>query len=293
MSDVTGWRCAFVAAFAVAFAAGACAEPPIWRVTGPKGSAVLFGSVHLLPKGLTWRTPALTDAVAAANEIWFEIPIGGDDDQRAADILSSRGSLPRGDSLAAHLTPEMLRRLHDAAVRVGLTPSVVDGMRPWLADATLSVASDARTGALTSQGVERQIDAIAASTARHHALETVGDQVGALADGSIAEQIDLLAVTLDELELKPDAYRTLVSAWVAGDVAAIRVEALDPLHAASPRAYRALITDRNRRWARRIERRLARPGRLVVVVGVGHLVGPESLPFLLRAARLRVDGPME
>jgi uncharacterized protein YbaP (TraB family) len=289
---VTARRRAVLAALAVAFLCGpARAAPPMWRVTGPRGSAVLFGSIHLLPAGLAWRTAALTKALAGADELWFEIPIGGDDDARTARSLLEKGELPKGDSLAAHLPPALLRRLDGDAAALGLPPEALTHMRPWLADATLSIAADARSGALLSEGVERQIDAWTPPSAKRRALETAADQVAVLAGGSLQEQIDLLGVTLDEIEAKPDRYPILVDAWSRGDLATLRKEALDPLEAASPRAYRALITDRNWRWLREIDHRLRQGGDIVIVVGVGHLIGPDGLPPLLRADGLKVEGP--
>lgn len=269
------------------------AEPPLWRVTGSRGTAVLFGSIHLLPSGLNWKPAELDAAVAKADELWFEIPIGGEADVHAARLLQERGTLPRGDTLAAHLPPAMLDRLHADAARVGLSAEAVDSLKPWLADATLSIAADARSGAQASQGVERQIDALAPARVRRHALESAADQIGVLANGSMAEQVDLFAVTLDEVEKKPETYQELVDAWVAADLRELRKEALDPLRTVSPRAYRALITDRNRRWCAEIARRLKHRGSIVVVVGVGHLIGPDGLPTLLRAAGLTVEGPTE
>ncbi len=209
------------------------AAPPMWRVTGRGGSAVLFGSIHLLPPRLDWRTPELDAAIAGADELWFEIPIGVDSDARAAKLLHDRGSLSRGDTLAARLSPDMLRRVNEDAVRFGLAPDAMDRMRPWLADATLSVAADARSGAIASEGVERRVDALAPSTARRHALESAADQIAVLAEGSLAEQVALLGVTLDEIDKEPDKYEALVTAWTSGDIARLRREALDPLIAAS------------------------------------------------------------
>ena len=284
------WRLA-LSCLAFLLWGSARAEPPIWRVTGSKGSAVLFGSIHLLPTGLNWRPKKLDEAIATADELWFEIPIGGDSDASAAKLLRDRGSLRPGDTLAAYLPPDMLRRLNEDAARIGLAPTAVAGMRPWLADATLSVAADAGSGALASEGVERQINASAPPTARRRALESAAYQIAVLADGSMAEQIALLGVTLDEVETKPWIYQALVETWTRGDLAGLSHEALDPLRAASRRAYNALITNRNRRWAREIEQRLKRRGQLVVVVGVGHLIGPDGLPTLFRAAGLEVTGP--
>jgi len=63
------------------------------------------------------------------------------------------------------------------------------------------------------------------------------------------------------------------------------------LKAASPVVYDRLITQRNRRWMRVIERRLDGAGKTVVVVGVGHLVGEAGLPAMLRARGYQVEGP--
>jgi uncharacterized protein YbaP (TraB family) len=51
------------------------------------------------------------------------------------------------------------------------------------------------------------------------------------------------------------------------------------------------LADRNRRWADAITERLAGSGETVIVVGAGHLAGPDSVPTLLRARGVAVDGP--
>jgi uncharacterized protein YbaP (TraB family) len=284
-------RLAFGAVGLALLGGAARADPPMWRVTGARGTAVLFGSIHLLPATLEWRTAALSAALAQADELWFEIPIGGAADAKTARLLQDKGRLPRGDSLSAHLSADLSRRLDADAATLGLEPSALKSLRPWLADATLSIAADMRSGAQASGGVERRIDAWTPSIAKRRALETAADQIGVLAGGSMTEQAALLEITLDEIERTPDRYPVLVAAWSSGDLATLRAEALDPLRAASPRAYDALITQRNRRWAKEIARRLRRGGRVVIVTGIGHLIGPESVPALLRSEGLAVDGP--
>ena len=53
----------------------------------------------------------------------------------------------------------------------------------------------------------------------------------------------------------------------------------------------ALIQRRNAAWTRAIAERLAGSGETVIVVGAGHLVGPDSVPALLRARGIKVEGP--
>ena len=78
---------------------------------------------------------------------------------------------------------------------------------------------------------------------------------------------------------------------MAGDTAALQRDALEPMLAASPAMFRRLISDRNRRWADVLAQRLNDGGEAVVVVGVGHLLGPGGLPALLQARGFRVIGP--
>ena len=66
---------------------------------------------------------------------------------------------------------------------------------------------------------------------------------------------------------------------------------MDDLRREAPGAYERLVVARNRRWVARIEELLKTPGRTFAVVGVGHLVGPDSVPALLRRDGLAVDGP--
>src|SRR3954471_1064547 len=96
-------KLAFVASLLVvcgsAFAARA--EPPVWVIRDKDSTIVLFGSVHVLPRGEDWRPAALKSAIARADDIWFEVPF--DTASRTADAqrLAQRGMLPAGQSLTA------------------------------------------------------------------------------------------------------------------------------------------------------------------------------------------------
>ncbi len=269
------------------------AAPPVWTVHGSQGVVVLFGSVHLLPKGLDWRPPALEAALARAGDLWFELPIDRATDETAARLTNRLGRLSPGDSLWSHVTADQRTRLEAAARIVGLDARILTPLRPWMAEIALELAADARSGGLVSEGVESRIQDEAPSAARRHGLETVAQQIGFLAGSAPADQIASLDETARELIADGPTYDRTVRAWMAGDIAGLRRDDLVPLEAAAPAIYRRLIADRNHRWAR-ILRRLARnPGVTVVVVGAGHLLGPDGVPALLRADGLVVDGPAD
>ena len=280
---------AFLACAALA-AAPARAQPPVWIVHGPHATVVLFGSVHLLAQGVDWEPPALKEALAKADDLWFEIPIDPATGLSAQQYAIKRGLLPEGQTLSALLTPADRDRLAAAAKTCGLPLSLLDRLRPWYADLALSVASYKLADAKSETGVE-QILSAANPTVSRQAFESVIEQIGFLADVPEKDQIDSLRETMDEVKTGPAVYKRLVDAWLAGDVGRLRREALEPMLKQAPGEYRALVVDRNRRWIGRIEQRLAGQGEAVMVVGVGHLVGPDSVPALLRRDGFRVDGP--
>ena len=115
--------------------------------------------------------------------------------------------------------------------------------------------------------------------------------VALLSGGSQAEQIASLRETLHELDEKPDEYQILLNAWMASDMATLDAEALAPLRKASPELFKRLVSDRNARWVQVLDARMKGHGKTVVVVGIGHLIGPGGLPAKLRALGYSVTGP--
>jgi len=267
------------------------AQPPVWVVRDHDSELVLFGSVHVLPPGLDWRPRALSEAIARADDIWFELPIDAATQARTAQLATQLGVLPAGQSLFKMLPPTEAERLSRICVAYGASPALLDHLRPWFAEVALSAAEFRKAGAEGADGVEQALAAAAPPAAERRAFETPEQQIALLADGPQAEQLASLDETLKEMESEPDEFKILLRAWMAGDLAALDREALTPIRKASPGLFRRLITERNARWTAILDQRLKGKGRTVVVVGVGHLIGPDGVPARLRALGYEVEGP--
>jgi uncharacterized protein YbaP (TraB family) len=283
-----------LAGVAVAFAllaVPAWAKPPVWVAHGPAATVVLFGSVHILPGKLDWEPEALKKALTDADELWFEVPIDPAELADSGRLALARGVLPPGETLSA-LMPDDRARVKLAAVAqsLNLPMAQLERLRPWLAELTIAAAAYAKDGAFADQGVERQL-AETAPQAQRHAFETVGQQIDMFAGAPVADQVASLQDTLREIQDDPGAYHRLTQAWLDGDLKAIDKDAVLPLLKISPTLFKTLLSDRNAAWRRTLLQRLKGRGKVVVVVGVGHLIGPGGLPQLLRDAGVRVDGP--
>ena len=283
---------AMALALALALGSVARADPPLWRAAGPHAQVELFGSIHLLSAATVWRTPALDADFAKADQVWFEIPLGAAAQADAVRMMQAKGLLPPGQTLAALLPPPLHARLVALAQAEGLDTAVLERMRPWLAELELTVSFYTHQGYREELGVESQINAAVPPTAPREAFETLADQVDLFADAPLAEQIASLKETLDEIDTDPALFARAAAAWRKGDVKALTAEVVDPVRKDDAALYRRVLVDRNRRFAARIEQMLrSGHGRVLVVVGAGHLVGPDGVPAMLRRDGVRVEGP--
>ncbi|HEX4711632.1 TraB/GumN family protein [Phenylobacterium sp.] len=285
------WRSIAGAVAALSVAGQAAAMPPVWVVKDKNSEIVLFGSVHILPHGLDWSPPVLDRALKAADDIWFELPIDAQSEAQTAALAGQSGVLPPDQSLYKLLPPKDAELMGKLAQAYDVSPALLDRLQPWLAEIALAGAAYRKAGADADSGVEKTIAAMATPKATRKAFETPAEQVAILSSGSMDEQIASLRETMRDMDERPDEFQVLVKAWVDGDTRALDREALAPIRTATPGLFRRLVTERNARWTKMLQTRLQGHRRTVVVVGIGHLIGPDGVPARLRALGYSVTGP--
>jgi uncharacterized protein YbaP (TraB family) len=269
----------------------AFALPPVWVVKEKDSTVTLFGSVHLLPPGVDWRPPALKTALADADDVWFEAPMDAEGLAAATKAAAEHAFLPEGQHLLLMLSPKGRKRLDRAGKTLDLAIDQLDRMQPWYAELVIQSAVFQKLGVQSSQGVEQQLWAGISPKAKRVTLETPAQQVGFFADAALTDQVASLEETLGEISHAQRDYQDLLSAWLDGDVSRLNRQEVQPLRKAAPGLYARVVQQRNARWLEALMARLKGSGNTVVVVGMGHLVGPDGLPAQLRAHGYQVKGP--
>jgi uncharacterized protein len=267
--------------FVAGIAAPASAEPALWKVQGAHATVYLFGTVHVLKSTTQWRTPKVEQAFASAGSLWEEVP-NADDDIAAMQPLVMQYGLDPTHPLSSLLTDDGKAKLAAFEAAYGLPPQGINVFRPWLAAMTFSVIPMTKAGYDPKSGVDSVLRTMArAQNKPLMGFETAEQQIRYLADLPQQTQLDLLLFTLGNAEKETAKLGDLVDAWVAGDTAKLEAFLDFDLAKQQPEVYRALIADRNRAFATKIEQLLNGDGVAFVAIGAGHLVGPDSVQAAL------------
>ena len=260
-------------------------RPALWEVAGPDGArGWVFGTMHALPDGVGWRTPAIDRALAQSDSVVLEI-VDPADESAARAAFEHLGSTPGQPPLADRVRPDLRDELRAALARTRLQPGQFTGLEDWAAALTLSFALEADKGFVPDNGADRALLA-AAGKRPVSGLETLEGQLGLFDALAPREQRALLEAVIAE-SADAGADKRLLAAWAAGDTAALDREAHSGL-LADPRLRAALLVERNRAWAAQIARRLRAGTRPFVAVGAAHVAGIEGVPAMLAAQGFEV-----
>jgi len=266
--------------------------PAIWKVDGPKGRVFLFGSFHLLPANVKWRTPVLDSALNEAGVVVFETDLAGaQDPQIEQALIAKHGLLPPGQTLRGVLSTSTYAELERTARGLGIPPPSLAPLRPWLAAVTLGVQFVINHGFDPNNGVEQQVVAWAKANGKGVvSLETNESQLRVFADLTREQEIAFLAVTLRQVRETPKMLGELLAAYRKGDLAALE-RILNIGFDDFPVLRRRILKDRHDKWLPRIEKMIADGRTYMIIVGAAHLVGPDSVIAMLRAKGVKVEGP--
>jgi uncharacterized protein YbaP (TraB family) len=267
------------------------ADPAMWRVKGAHGTVYLFGSIHVMKPNVVWETAKVKSAFAASDVLYVEI--ANLDDPAAVAPLAMQFGTDLAHPLSTKLSKEDVALLDAAAKSMGMSgEGMLEPMQPWLVSQSLELLPILKGGYDPSNGIDMKLLAEAKAAQKPvKGFETMADQVHLLADAPQAQQVELLHKQLTELDKAAAEMNDLVTAWEHGDVDKIGKMENDELAAKYPADYKRLVIDRNRRWTATLDGLLKDPatGSVFVVVGAGHLAGPDSVIKMLEKDGWKVE----
>lgn len=261
----------------------------LWRVQGKESSLYLLGSIHFFKEELYPLPAPIERAYEKSEVVVFEMDLDAMTSPEGQMKVLQAGRLPEGDSLRDHLSAETYAELQKYLKSAIGSGNVLDPLRPWVAALTLVSIELQKLGYNPEHGVDRHFfDRARRDKKKIVPLETMEFQLRLFAGLTAEEQESMLKETLAEISRFEKVVADLVSAWKTGDA-----EKLDALILSEmrqfPRLYEKLLTERNQQWLKPLEKLLAGPQDVFVVVGAGHLVGKGSVLELLRKQGYKIE----
>ena len=261
------------------------AHPALWEVSDSDTTIYVFGTIHLLPEKLKWRTPGFDRAVNAAQQLVVETIV---DQQNPASIQQAELALGFKNGL-----PPIVRRvpaakaakLRAAIAKTGVPESYFDQMKTWLAAITLLSVQFRDMGLKGTSGPEEILRQEFLSEHKPIGqLETNVEQFSYFDKMSEKAQRELLEGALEPQDSTDKEFGGMLSSWSHGDVKGIALTFNRELSQSSE-IRQILLQQRNVNWAKWIEQRMAKPGTVLLAVGAGHLAGKDSV-----LEKLKSDG---
>jgi uncharacterized protein len=248
----------------------------IWKIERDGHTGWLVGSVHTLTPDYYPLPDAMERAFMSSATLMEEV------DQRelatpeVMALVQNKGFYQDNRSLETEVSPETFGLIRRRVERLGLDFSQLRRMKPWMVSLMLMALELQNGGFQASLGVDRYFfDRASRFGKKFRALETAAEQVGFMADMDAPMQEAMFRVSTEGRESELAQVTALADAWRQGDVAALERLLLTTMKEV-PRVYDLMFVQRNRAWIPKIEDCLA-SGHCFVVVGAGHLIGPDGL----------------
>lgn len=254
-------------------------KPALWTITAPDGKPAgwLFGTIHALPDGVKWRTPAIDDAIGGSDLLVVEVK-DLEDSAKLSSAFTRLSHTPDLPPLSDRIVPRLKGKLQAMLKQGGYREADFKAVETWAAALMLSqVGQDGQN----ENGVDRAL--IVAFHGRNiEELEGIDGQFTIFDRLPEQDQQDLLGAVVEEDTMDAAESARLAKLWLAGDMRAIEAEG-DEGMLQDPELKAALLTDRNREWADKLVALLKTGKRPLIAVGAAHLAPPAGLPELLAA----------
>ena len=273
------------------------ADALLWKIEkdGVEPS-YLFGTMHLSDKRVTDLPTAAAAALDASRSVLIEVADTSNEAMTAAMIgQSALIFYSDGRTLSDQLSGEEFAKVEAVAASAGMPEGFTKLMRPWLVSTLLS-SSDCERKNLAS-GL-KVLDVLIESRAREKniqviGLETVEQQLTALAALPESEQLEMLKVGLAYADRRDDMLETVLQMYLKRNMGAampfqIALASKAGIGAKSFETFeRTLLVERNAGMVAKIRPELDK-GRAFVAVGALHLTGKDGIVARLRASGFTV-----
>ena len=263
------------------------AESSVWKVSKGNDHVYIGGTVHILPVSEFPLPKEFITAYKNTDTIVLETKLPDPNDQAFQEKMMAQVSYQNGKKLADVLSKETYQALKEYVAEFGMDIKSLDGFKPGFIMMMMAMR-EAQRAQISGDGVDAYFNQLAKKDNKvPEYLESVEFQLQMLADMGKDDENNFVKLSLSQMEEFKSMFNKLLPAWRAGDAEQLVELVIKPMQE-DPKSLKALMTDRNKNWIPHIEKMFTDNDKEFILVGVGHLIGEESVLALLKAKGYQV-----
>lgn len=262
--------------------AGEISRGALWKVSEGNNSVYLLGSVHMLKSDGVFFNHQIEQVFNDSQVLVFEVDLKDMATPASQQIILAKGMLPANVSLEKKINKKTYGLARAKTAELGLDIASFSRYKPWFFIMTLTMFKLQMLGFSHENGLDTFYYTKATQSGKKIlALETFKEQMEMLDSMSKVNQNHLVCRAIKDLDVLEEDINTIIKAWAAGDINKLNTLILKSFNE-FPDIYNVLITQRNKKWFKKIESFLKQKENYMIVVGVAHLAGKEGLVELLK-----------
>lgn len=260
----------------------------LWEAVSPQQDTAYFvGTVHLAKPDLYPLDSIYDEVLKKSDALVFEVHLDSlmADSQR---LLPKMGFYQKNENLKDYITEELYQALNAKSKSLGIPFSMLTQMKPWVAALTLTSMELQKAG-YTTEGIDMYLfNKGKQNNKEMFGLETTKFQLSFFDDMSNEAQIKILELSLKSATANIESIDTIMKFWKRGKPEALNKTMNSEMDEYSDEMTDQLLYQRNKNWVPKIQKILDQHKTPMVIVGVGHLVGKNSVLNLLEKEGFKV-----
>lgn len=254
----------------------------LWKIDSEHNTVYLLGSIHILRQEDHPLPKLMQDTFDDVDALVFETDMASAETMGAQYMMLSKATGDGPDTLQTILTEDAYDIAAQEAAELGLSINQLGVFEPWFVAIYIEQLKFEQLGFKPEYGVDKYFFNRAQQAGKDlYALETLEYQIDLFDQLNWSDQEMLLLETFTELDYYESMSQTMVDSWRSGNITALEEMILEPFEE-YPHLYTIFISERNDNWLPQIEGFLQEGDDYLVIVGAGHLVGPDGLITLLQ-----------
>ncbi|MFT2111067.1 TraB/GumN family protein [Marinomonas sp. 2405UD68-3] len=260
----------------------------LWKVQNRHITVYLAGSIHALNESHYPLSQAYIDAYNNSQNLVVELNVNALNPIYSQALVQSKMWLPRNQSLESHLSKDALTSLKTFSIKNQTEYTRLIQMRPWMVIEQLTGYQLKQTSLKAELGVDQYFLQLAKKDNKPILeLETLEQQISAIAHSPFESQLEALEVSLEQLEDK-EYLNKMIHFWRSADPQGLYDFVYQDVisHPKLAPMMNNLLDKRNKTMSDVITLYLNQPisnrNSYFVIVGALHFSGPNSIQTHLK-----------